>query len=155
TVSNVTATASDPDSPTVLTFSLDSSPAFASINSSNGVITLSPGSGTAGVYTVKVVATDDAPTPLSATNSFTVTVVGGASNPPYSISNVSVTGSTVNLTWQSVSGTKYQVKGSTDLMAPLASWTNVGGVVTAGGSTASQTDVLGPTQTFYRVQVVP
>ena len=61
----------------------------------------------------------------------------------------------MNITWASLSGTKYQVKGSRNLFAPLASWTNVGGVVTAGGASASQTDVLGLTQSFYRVQIVP
>ncbi len=82
-------------------------------------------------------------------------LVFASNNRSYSISNISVSGSIVTLGWESVSGTKYQVKGSTDLTQPFASWTNVGGVVIASGSSASQTDIPGPTQTFYCVQVVP
>jgi autotransporter-associated beta strand protein len=156
TSTNVTASATDADVPSSLTFSLPGAPAFASISPSSGVIMLSPGASTAGDYTITVVATDNAPTPASGTNSFVVHVVSASpANPPYGISSITVSNTTVNLTWESVSGTKYQILGSTDLTAPLGSWTNVGGVVTATGSTASQADVLGPTQTFYRVHVVP
>jgi hypothetical protein len=72
----VTNTANDSDlPPQTLTYSLLNPPAWAGINPASGVITLSPleADGPANV-TLTAVVTDNGAPPLSATNSFTVTV---------------------------------------------------------------------------------
>ena len=72
----VTNTANDSDlPPQTLTYSLLNPPAWAGINPASGVITLSPleADGPANV-TLTAVVTDNGVPPLSATNSFTVTV---------------------------------------------------------------------------------
>jgi autotransporter-associated beta strand protein len=155
TTNTVTATATDPDVPTTLTFSLVAPPSWASIDPVTGVITLAPDSGATGDWAIEVHVTDDAATPLSDDKLFFVHLTGDVVSPPYNITAITVSSNTVNITWASVLGTKYQVKGSRDVLAPLATWTNVGGVVNAFGTTSSQTDVPGPTRSFYRVQVVP
>lgn len=75
TTLTVTNTATDPDPGTALTFSLVLPPAGMSINPTTGVITWTPSEAQGpGSYTITVVVSDDAQTPLSATNSFNVTV---------------------------------------------------------------------------------
>jgi hypothetical protein len=68
---------------------------------------------------------------------------------------VSVTrsGNTINLVWTAVSGSSYQVQYSTNLTSSV--WNNLGGSVTASGSTASDTDTIGAGQKrFYRVELL-
>jgi autotransporter-associated beta strand protein len=76
TMLNVSASAHDPDIPAnTLTFSLYTAPAGMSIDSSSGAISWTPAEVDGpGVYTVKVVVTDNGVPSLSATNTFTVTV---------------------------------------------------------------------------------
>ncbi|MDW7980132.1 MAG: putative Ig domain-containing protein [Verrucomicrobiales bacterium] len=75
TLMSVTNTATDADIPAnALTYQLINPPAGATI-STNGVITWTPTEAQGpGVYTITTVVTDNGTPPLSATNSFTVTV---------------------------------------------------------------------------------
>jgi autotransporter-associated beta strand protein len=76
TTLNLTASATDADIPAnTLTYSLDTAPAGMTIDSGTGAIGWTPGEADGpGVYTVKVVATDNGTPTLSATNTFTITV---------------------------------------------------------------------------------
>ncbi len=56
------------------------------------------------------------------------------------------------LGWTSVSGKNYQVWSTTDLGIPF---TNIGGVITATGSTTQSTNTFPDPVRFYRVQVFP
>jgi len=56
------------------------------------------------------------------------------------------------LSWTSVSGKNYQVWSTTDLGIPF---TNIGGVITATGSTTQSTNTFPDPVRFYRVQVFP
>ena len=92
---SVTNTATDPDIPAnTLTYSLLAPPAFATINTNTGVITLSPApaDGSNDVYVITTVVTDFSSSAvnsqhLSASNSFTVLV---ASGPILSLSSASL-----------------------------------------------------------------
>ena len=64
------------------------------------------------------------------------------------------TTNTIALTWSTVSGLMYQVQ-FTPSMTPT-NWSNLGGTMTASGSTLSTTVAMGTSgQRFYRVRVVP
>jgi hypothetical protein len=61
---------------------------------------------------------------------------------------------TIRLIWSTMSGLVYQVQSSAS-MNPT-NWSNVGGTLTANGTTLSATNVFGvATQRFYRVLLVP
>ena len=61
---------------------------------------------------------------------------------------------TIRLIWSTMSGLVYQVQSSSS-MNPT-NWSNVGGTLTAAGSTLSASNVFGvATQRFYRVLLVP
>ena len=79
----ITNTATDPDSPPqVLTFSLGSDAATnATINPTNGVFVWSPTQGQIGTNAFSVIVTDNGSPSLSATQSFSVTVLA-SNNPP-------------------------------------------------------------------------
>jgi autotransporter-associated beta strand protein len=75
TTLTVTNTATDPDPGSALTFSLVAPPTGMTINPTTGVITWTPSEAQGpGSFTISVVVSDDAQTPLSATNTFNVTV---------------------------------------------------------------------------------
>jgi autotransporter-associated beta strand protein len=75
TTLTVTNTATDPDAGTALTFSLDTPPSGMTINPTTGVISWTPSEAQGpGSFIVTVVVSDDAQTPLSATNTFNITV---------------------------------------------------------------------------------
>jgi autotransporter-associated beta strand protein len=75
TTLTVTNTATDPDAGTALTFSLVAPPTGMSVNPTTGVITWTPSEAQGpGSFIITVVVSDDAQTPLSATNTFNVTV---------------------------------------------------------------------------------
>lgn len=67
--------------------------------------------------------------------------------------SVTRSGNSINLVWTAQSGSSYQVQYSTSLTSSV--WSNLGGSVTASGSTASDTDTIGPAQLrFYRVELL-
>jgi len=68
--------------------------------------------------------------------------------------SVTRTTNTIRLTWTTMSGLVYQVQSSAS-MNPT-NWSNVGGTLTANGSTLSASNTFGvATQRFYRVLFVP
>ena len=68
--------------------------------------------------------------------------------------SVTRTTNTILLTWSAMSGLVYQVQSSAS-MHPT-NWSNLGGALTANGSTLSASNAFGTaTQRFYRVLLVP
>jgi hypothetical protein len=67
---------------------------------------------------------------------------------------VTLTKSTLNLTWSTEAGGTYQLQYTSDLTS--SNWTNLGSPLTATGATFSGTDPLtnGP-QRFYRLGLLP
>jgi hypothetical protein len=67
---------------------------------------------------------------------------------------VTLTNSTLNLTWSTEAGGMYQLQYTSDLSS--SNWSNLGSAVTATGATLSTTDSLtnGP-QRFYRLALSP
>jgi hypothetical protein len=84
---------------------------------------------------------------------FTLDDVSLTPIPLPNIQSVSQIGGTVNLTWASMSGLGYQLQYKTNLAS--TSWSNVGTVNTAAGSTLSGTDTIGESAArYYRVALV-
>lgn len=83
----------------------------------------------------------------------TVTITSSSNVPPFSIigGSVDVTGSNFVITWQSVPGAVYQVVGSTNATSALATWTNIGGPITASNTTTSATNPITSSQGFFDV----
>ncbi len=70
------------------------------------------------------------------------------------LQSISKAANGTTVTWQSISGKRYQLQGRTAL--PASTWQNVGSVVTAAGDTAQWLDASATNgQRFYRVQVLP
>jgi uncharacterized repeat protein (TIGR03806 family) len=143
--------ASDLDTPpNVLTFALANAPTGAAINATNGTITWTPAPDQ--VNTTNVIAafvTDDGVPNLSATNTFTVTVVSR----PVIQSIIPVAGG-LNITWSSIPGINYRLQYQTNLNPAV--WNNTSNIVLATAGTA--TNAVPPpskARLFYRVQVLP
>jgi uncharacterized repeat protein (TIGR03803 family) len=67
---------------------------------------------------------------------------------------VTLTNSTLNLTWSTEAGGVYQLQSISDLSS--TNWTNLGSPATAAGATLSATDsVTNAPQRFYRLVVSP
>jgi hypothetical protein len=83
----------------------------------------------------------------------TVTIIASSNVPPFSITggSVDVSGSNFVITWQSVPGAVYQVVGSTNAISALATWTNIGGPITASNTTTSATNPITSSQSFFDV----
>jgi uncharacterized repeat protein (TIGR03803 family) len=66
---------------------------------------------------------------------------------------VAQTNGTFMLTWSALPGQRFQLLYCSDLVS--GNWNDLGGVLTAGGSTVTASDVMGSTsQRFYRVQLL-
>jgi pectin methylesterase-like acyl-CoA thioesterase len=113
---NVTNVASDPDvPPQTLTFSLLSAPTNATLDSATGVVSWRPLVFEAGAtHLFLVVVSDNGSPPLSATNSFLVTV-NPVTQPTLSAPTLS--GGQFTFTATGQSGPDYAVQASTDLSA--------------------------------------
>jgi hypothetical protein len=141
-----TASATDADEPAqTLSYSLEpGAPAGAAIDSA-GAFTWTPAAaqaGTTNVITVRV--TDDGSPPLSHTQSFTVVITGGLR-----VTGISIASGTVTITWDSTPGASYRLQRKDTLGD---AWSNVGGVISATGTTTSTTDTVGVNaRQFYRV----
>ena len=148
----VTNTATDADIPTnLLTYQLVAPPDGATIDT-NGVIRWTPSEAQGpGTYTLTTVVTDNGVPPMSATNSFTVTVL--AISPPI-IESIVASGGDVTISWSAVSGRNYRVQFKSDLTEPT--WTNLAGDITSTGSTAAKTDAtISGNRRYYRVVLLP
>jgi hypothetical protein len=144
-----TVSATDPDAGQMLTFSLDAdAPAGASINNSSGLFTWTPTNAPLSTN-VPVRVTDNGTPALSASGSFTVTVV------PMSLT-ITNDGASLTLTCQAVPGRHYKLEYA-DALATSTVWEPVSGYadVTASGNTLTYTL---PAQTtgsrFYHVQLL-
>jgi uncharacterized repeat protein (TIGR01451 family) len=147
----VTNSASDTDAPpNVLTFTLDTAPTGAGINSSNGLFgwqTSETNANTTNPVTVRV--TDNGVPHQSDTRSFVITVVPG----PF-LEFVSLSNSIATMQWSSISGQTYRVVANGSLVN--TNWTNLVPDVTALGTNTTATDAVGTNmQKFYRVRLVP
>jgi VCBS repeat-containing protein len=146
--------ATDSDKPAnTFTYQLLASPNNASIDA-NGLIVWTPASDqvpSTNLFKTKV--TDFNPFAvnaqhLSATNSFTVTVL--PPGVPPIIEAIIVDNGTATITWSAVSGHTYRLQFRDDLDAP--NWSDVLPDIIATGSSASATNAVGPLSArFYRV----
>jgi hypothetical protein len=68
---------------------------------------------------------------------------------PPSVQSIRLTNNLLSLTWSAVSNHTYRVQSSPTLAS--SSWTNLTGDITATNSTASKTDLVVPSNRFYRV----
>lgn len=146
----LTNTATDPDvPPQTLTFSLDpGAPAGASINATNGMAFWTPADSQLGTNSLAVRVTDNGAPNLSDAGTIHITVL-----PRPALAIAKVSGVAVQLTWNSINGTAYQLQFKTNIADPA--WTSLLPQVLATGPTASLTDTnIGP-GAYYRVQVVP
>jgi hypothetical protein len=144
----------DSDKPAnTLTYQLLASPNNASIDA-NGLITWTPQEDqvpSTNLFRTKV--TDFNPFAvnaqhLSATNSFTVTVLPPGL-PPI-IEAITVDNGTATITWSALSGYTYRLQSTDDLDTP--NWTDVLPDIIATGSSASATNAVGPSMShFYRI----
>lgn len=147
-----TATATDADVPTnILTFSLLSPPAGATINSGTGLFNWRPTIAQANTTnTVKVKVTDDGSPNLSATNSFTVVVkqLGGVTLTP-----LGFTGGQFKMQVDGTTGPDYII------MASDSVTTNFTDVMTnvspATPFQYTDTNAFSATNHFYRVRLSP
>ncbi len=150
---NLTASATDTDlPPQTLTFSLGSgAPAGATIGPASGQLSWTPTNAPA-TNTLRVIVTDNGIPSLSATQSFTVTVLLPAPRPQ--LGDVRLGASTLSFSWPSEAGYLYRVQYKTDLAA--ANWTTLDADQPGTGSPLSLTVGLtnGP-QCFYRVIILP
>ena len=147
----VTNSASDTDAPPdVLTFTLDTAPTGAGINSSNGLFgwqTSDSEANTTNPVTVRV--TDNGVPHQSDTRSFVITVVPG----PF-LEFISLSNSIATMQWSSISGQTYRVVANGSLVN--TNWTDLVPDVTALGTNTTATDAVGTDmQKFYRVRLVP
>lgn len=142
--------ATDPDADQSLAFSLDpGAPASASVDSGTGIFTWTPdGSYVNTTAAITVQVTDNGVPPLSAAQTFNVTVM------PLVFQPVSLSNSALTISWGSISGLTYHVQYTTNLAG--SNWIDLPPDVTATGATASTTDFIGQdAQRFYRVVVGP
>jgi hypothetical protein len=134
--------------PTVLSYTLINPPAGATVDG-NGIITWQPGAATpAGPYVLTTVVTDNGLPPLSATNSFTVTVVEPPA-PPTIKSVIMSTGAAV-ITWDCAIGSTYRLQFKDDL--GQTNWIDLPPDVAAAGHTMTTTNYIGSSPArFFRV----
>ncbi|HXR47776.1 MAG TPA: glycosyl hydrolase [Candidatus Limnocylindrales bacterium] len=147
----VTNLASDPNIPPLpLTFSLSNPPAGASINATNGVFSWRPAiAQSPSTQTVSVVVSDNGLPPLTATQSFNVTVNQPAAP---TLSTASITNGQLGFWISGVPGPDYTIEVSTN----LTSWTPV----TTSSSPSlpyfwADTNSLSFPSLFYRVMLGP
>jgi hypothetical protein len=145
-----TVSATDTDQPPQsLTFSLlPGAPGGASINPSSGVFTWTPPVAPANSsITVKV--TDNGTPSMSATQSFTVTVV-----PRPQVAGLQLSGGQLVFSWFAASGQNGQLEYSDDLASGI--WNPLGSPFTGAGSTISVTNSVSASQRrFFRLRLLP
>ena len=147
-----TNSATDPDLPAnTLTYSLDpGAPSGAGVNPTNGLFTWPTADAQAGTTNpIAVRVTDNGSPPLSDAKSFTITVL-----PRPSFQALSVSGSTLTLSWSAISNTTFRVQYKDGLLD--AGWQTLGPDITAANSTVTAVDTGFGTvpMRFYRLLIV-
>ncbi len=144
-----TNSATDPDFPAnVLTYSLDpGAPAGATVSPLTGIFTWLTDQNINGTNSITARVTDNGTPALSDARTFMVVVL-----PRPAISDASVSGGNVSLTWSAIAGLKYRVQYKENLLD--ANWTDLPPDITANAATASLTDNSGFSPRFYRIFVV-
>jgi len=146
----VTNVATDSSPTAVLTYILASSPAGASINSTNGVITWTNATppGLAARFTTAV--SDDGTPAAYATNTFTVFVA-----PFPSITNVTVTATNTVLAWAAPTNDTFNVRWTTNLASPVI-WTAFLQTASSTNGIFTFTDTNAPfLLKFYQLILLP
>ena len=145
----LTASATDTDlPPQTLTFSLAAAPSGAAVNPVTGLFTWTPSSAPS-TRPVTLVVTDNGAPSLSATQTFSVTVVL-----PPELSDFRLNGNQFTFSFQTIPGQDYQLESKDDLTS--GDWIPVGAaIVGTGGSIALTTDVSLSAQRFYHLRLVP
>jgi hypothetical protein len=152
----VTNTAHDTDSPPqILLYTLPNQPAWVMIDPNHGYITLTPTAAQAGtITTITTIVTDNGVPPLSATNSFLVSV-----NPIPFISSVTITNNGVNLQWFAPATDKFNLQWSTNLASGVWTYFQNGASptnITFNGTSFSFTDTNAQFMAeFYRLILLP
>jgi hypothetical protein len=80
-----------------------------------------------------------------------VSAAPGAAAQP--VVQASLSGTTINLLWNSTTGRSYQLQYNTNLTQ--TNWVDLGGPITALGSTTATNDTITGVERFYRVQLLP
>ncbi|HSU57553.1 MAG TPA: Ig-like domain-containing protein [Candidatus Dormibacteraeota bacterium] len=144
-----TNVATDTDSPPqTLTFTLDSGPTNATLNATNGVFSWIPNESQTGTNHFSISVHDNGLPPLSATNSFSVSV----GLPPV-LAVPGFSNGVVNLNWSSIPGAVYRVSSTTNLVE--GPWVDIVPDVTTTDTTASLTTTNESPAAFYRVLLLP
>jgi len=152
TALSVTNVAVDTDVPAnTLTFSIVNAPTGAAINPATGVLTWTPTSTQVGISQFQVRVTDNGVPPLSATNSFSVTVTNTTTAPAATlrITALDVTGTTLGV--EGPANSSYDIEYSTD----FTSWSKVTTVSLGAQWFALYLDTLhgfGQLKGFYRAK---
>jgi hypothetical protein len=143
--------ATDTDMPAqTLIYSLSGAPAGATIGYYSGLFSWTPASAPS-TNTMSVIVSDNGTPSLSATQTFTVTVV----KPP-TLGGFTYGGSRFTFSWPTVADQTYRVEYKDNLNDPI--WVvPADGVFTGTGGTLVYTNLLGgeSPQRFYRVRLMP
>lgn len=146
---SLTAVANDADTPPqTLVFTLDlGAPSGATINSFSGILTWTPVQlPVPSTNNIVVRVTDNGSPALSATRSFTVTVIGDPKVTSFTISP----GGTATLNWQSYPGRTYRLQFTDSLSSP--EWTSLGPDIIANSPVTSVSFSIDATpQRFHRI----
>ena len=148
----IPVSASDSDFPAnLLSFSLDTPPAGATIDAATGVLTFIPGDALAGTTnTITVKVSDNGSPSLSATQSFRITVSGGVTPAAPKIGSITVDSRGVTIVASSTPGKSYALEFSASVETTI--WTRQTAVTAAGSSvTLIDATATGTSRRFYRV----
>jgi hypothetical protein len=147
---SVTNTATDTDIPALaLSYTLLAPTPSGVVISTNGIITWTPTGGQApSTNTIVTVVTDNGTPNLTATNSFTVTVLPPASAP--TIQLITVSNSEVVLTWSSAAGRSYRQQYNDSIGS--TNWITISPDILATSTNTSATNATGGAlNRYYRV----
>jgi hypothetical protein len=145
-----TANAADGDQPPQsLTFSLGAGvPAGATINPNSGQFNWTP-TVAPSANSVSLIVTDNGIPSLSATQSFSITVVL-----PPQLGSFQLNGNQFSFSWPAAVGQNYQVEYTDDLGA--STWTALGSPVSGNGTSFSTTNSIpAANQRFFRLKIFP
>lgn len=143
----VTNSATDPNAGQSLTYSLGpGAPTGVNIGATSGILSWTPTAAQVGSNNITVVVADNGTPSLSDSKTFAAIVVPW---PTLSVTNFSKAG--IRVTWNSLSGTTYQVQYKTNLAD--AAWSVLVQGITASGSSVSVTDSNANHAVYYRVKV--